>query len=95
MATAPGYPLMHGAQFAKKYVNDYLKVDIPVRIVDYQNGWNVDNASLPTPVQFLIHEPIGLDEWPTVITVAIAATDFSRIGFDGPDPLYRVTYQMH
>jgi hypothetical protein len=94
MATAPGYPLMHGAQFAKKYVNDYLKVDIPVRIVDYQNGWNVDNASLPTPVQFLIHEPIGLDEWPTVITVAIAATDFSRIGFDGPDPLYRVTYQM-
>ena len=48
MPTVPGYPLMHGAQFAKQYVNNYLHEDIPVRIIDYRNGWNVDD----NPIEF-------------------------------------------
>lgn len=86
--------LMHGPQFAKGYVNDYLKQDIPVRIVSYRNGWNVDDITLPTPVDFFIHEPIAMDAWPTLITVAISTSRMERIGHDGPDPLYRVDYQM-
>ncbi len=93
MAT-PNYPLMHGAQFAKKYVNDYLKQDIPIRIIDYRNAWQADDITLPTPEQFIAYEPLAIDEWPSVITVAIATNSFNRIGFDGPDPLYRVSYQM-
>jgi hypothetical protein len=93
MAT-PNYSLMHGAQFAKKYVNDYLKQDVPVRIIDYRNAWNVDDITLPTPSQFIAYEPLAIDEWPTVITVAISTGSFNRIGFAGPDPLYRVAYQM-
>ena len=31
------YALMHGAQFAKSYVNEYLKTEIPVRLVAYRN----------------------------------------------------------
>jgi hypothetical protein len=85
---------MHGAQFAKAYVNDYLKQDIPIRIIDYRNGWQVDDINLPTPEQFIVYEPIAIDEWPTVITVAISTNQLSRIGFSGPDPLYRVAYQM-
>lgn len=85
---------MHGPQFAKNYVNEYLKHDIPVRIVDYRNGWNIDDYSLPTPVEFLTHEPLALDVWPTVITVAISTAGMERIGYDEIDPLYRVAYSM-
>lgn len=86
--------LMHGAQFTKKYVTDYLQVDIPSRIVSYRNGWAVDSESLPTPEKFLTYEPLALDVWPTVITVAISTNKLERIGFDKSDPIYRVEYQM-
>lgn len=86
--------LMHGPQFAKNYVNEYLKKDIPVRIVDYRNGWNVDDYLLPTPVEFLTHEPLALDVWPTIITVVISTNGMERIGYDAIDPLYRVAYSM-
>jgi hypothetical protein len=85
---------MHGPQFAKNYVNEYLKHDIPVRIVDYRNGWNIDDYTLPTPVEFLTHEPLALDVWPTIITVAISTSGMERIGYDEIDPLYRVAYSM-
>jgi hypothetical protein len=85
---------MHGAQFAKQYVNNYLSEDIPVRIIDYRNGWSVDDITLPTPEGFTTYEPFAIDTWPLVITVVIASTAFNRIGFDGPDPLYRVSYSM-
>jgi hypothetical protein len=86
--------LMHGPQFAKKYVNDYLKIDIPVRIVNYRNGWNLDDITLPSPVDYFVHEPIAMDAWPTLITVAISTSSINRIGYDAADPLYRVDYQM-
>ena len=86
--------LMHGPQYAKSYVNEYIKIDIPVRIISYRNGWSVDDITLPTPVDFFIHEPIAMDAWPTIITVAISTSKFERIGYDGSDPLYRVDYAM-
>ena len=86
--------LMHGPQFAKNYVNSSLEMDIPVRLVDYRNGWGVDDVSLPTPVSFFTHEPLALDSWPTIITVAISTSRLERIGYDAIDPLYRVNYSM-
>jgi hypothetical protein len=86
--------LMHGPQFAKSYVNEYLKTDIPSRIVSYRNGWNVDDITLPDPVDYFIHEPLAMDNWPTLITVAISTNRLNRIGHDGSDPLYRVDYSM-
>lgn len=86
--------LMHGPHFAKSYVTEYLRSDIPKRLVSYRNGWNVDDITLPTPAQFLNYEPIGLDEWPSIITVAISMTGTERIGFDRGNPEYRVTYSM-
>ena len=82
--------LMHGPQYAKSYV----KIDIPVRMVSYRNGWNIDDITLPTPTEFFIHEPIAMDAWPTIITVAISTSKFERIGYDASDPLYRVDYAM-
>ena len=82
MVSAPGYSLMHGAHFAKAYVNDYIKQDIPIRIIDYRNGWNLDDATLPTPEEFITYEPLAIDSWPTVITVAISSNRFNRIGWD-------------
>ena len=86
--------LMHGAHFAKKYVSDYLQNDLPKRVVRYRNGWDISSTELPMPEKFFVHEPLALDAWPTIITVAISTTRFDRLGFDGPDPLYRVNYSM-
>jgi hypothetical protein len=86
--------LMFGAHFAKQYVNNYLKVDIPTRIINYRNGWNLDDVVLPTPVSFFIYEPIALDSWPTIITVAMSTNRMERIGYSGANPLYRVNYSM-
>lgn len=86
--------LMHGAYYAKKYVNDYLEQDIPLRLIRYRNGWNLDSTDLPDPERYIAYEPLAIDHWPTLITVAISMNGMNRIGFDGPDPLYRVSYSM-
>jgi hypothetical protein len=86
--------LMNGAQFAKNYVNDYLKKDIPVRLVSYRNGWSAHDGNMPDPITFLTYEPVALDSWPTVITVVMSTNNFNRIGYSGNNPLYRVNYSM-
>ena len=87
-------PLMHGAHYAKAFVNNYLSYDMPQRLVRYRNGWGLDDESLPTPVKFLTYEPLAMDEWPTIITIAISTSYFDRLGFIGTNPEYRVAYQM-
>lgn len=86
--------LMHGPHFAKSFVTDYLRVDLPKRLVSYRNGWNVDDITLPTPTQYLNYEPIGLDEWPSIITVALSMSGLDRMHFDRGNPVYRITYNM-
>jgi hypothetical protein len=86
--------LMFGSHYAKQYVNGYMKEDIPVRVINYRNGWNLDDASLPTPISFFTYEPIALDTWPTIITVAMSTNGMERIGYGGSNPLYRVNYSM-
>lgn len=86
---------MYGAQFAKQYINDYLMQDIPQRIIRYRNAWNLDSTALPTPVKFITYEPLALDEWPTIITVAISTKRFDRTTYIGNyDPMYAVLYGM-
>lgn len=86
--------LMNGAQFAKQYVTDYLISDIPGRLVEYRNGWNVDDINLPSPLLYLTYEPIALDSWPTIITIVMSTNSMTRIGYVLNDPLYRVEYSM-
>jgi hypothetical protein len=88
--------LMQGSHSAKHYVTEYLKDDIPTRLVKYRNGWSVDDITLPNPAEYLTYEPLALDAWPSIITVAINAKSFTRLEYDGTtlDPLYRVAYGM-
>lgn len=87
--------LMQGPQFAKDYVNNFLQNDMPTRLTRYRNGWNVDDYTLPDPELYLTYEPIALDHWPTIITVAISTNSFERQGYiDNTNPIYRVTYAM-
>lgn len=86
--------LMHGSHFAKSYVTTYLENDLPQRLVSYRNGWNLDSESLPSPVKYLSYEPIALDEWPTIITVAISMMGMERNGWYQNHPEYRVRYNM-
>ena len=97
MPSITDYALMHGAQFAKEYVTAYLTTDLPTRLVQYRNGWQIDDSELPTPIKLLSYEPIAIDAWPTVITVAISTSNMEQIGNGGPsgvDPVYRMTYAM-
>lgn len=87
-------PLMNGSHAAKKYVNDYLSRDIPIRLIRYRNGWNLDSTDLPDPGQYIAYEPLAIDEWPSIITVALSMNGLERIGYDSSDPLYRVSYSM-
>ena len=86
---------MYGAQFTKQYVNSYLEQDIPQRLVKYRNSWNLDSTALPSPLKYITYEPLALDEWPTIITVAISTKRFERINYVGNnDPMYSVVYGM-
>jgi hypothetical protein len=87
--------LMYGAHFAKDYVTTFLQQDMPSRLVRYRNGWNLDDNTLPDPQLYLSYEPLALDTWPTIITVAINASSFSRFSHEpGFDPIYNVTYAL-
>ena len=85
---------MNGSHAAKKYVNDYLSRDIPIRLIRYRNGWNLDGTDLPDPGQYIAYEPLAIDEWPSIITVALSMNGLERVGYDSSDPLYRVSYSM-
>ena len=87
--------LMYGAYYAKDFVNTYLQSEMPRRLVRYRNGWNLDDISLPNPIEYLTYEPLALDVWPTIITVSISTKRFERTGYEpGTNPLYRVVYGM-
>lgn len=92
---------MQGAHNAKLFVTNYLKADFKRRLDDYrfarraEGEWFVDDGALPEPVKYLNYEPLALDEFPTIITVAISTTRFLRDDYTGTmDPLYQVTYNM-
>lgn len=86
--------LMNGAHAAKNYVNEYLTTDIPIRLITYRNGWNLDSTNLPDPEQYLIHEPLAIDAWPSIVTLVLSTNRMDRIGFENDNPVYRVSYSM-
>lgn len=87
--------IMFGPAKAKNYINDFLEADIPKRIIKYRNEWNLDDFRLPDIAKFMTWEPMALDTWPVIITVAISTKSFNRESFTpGNDPTFRVIYGM-
>lgn len=87
--------MVYGSATAKQLVTDYLAYDMPNRLINFRNSWNLDDISLPNPELYLTYEPIALDTWPTIITVAISTKNIVRQGYSGPmDPEYSVIYGM-
>ena len=87
------YP-MNGSHAAKKYVNDYLLLDMPKRLIEYRNSWGVSSTALPSPEQYISYEPLSIDRWPSIITVVLSTNALERIGFENNNPVYRVQYSM-
>ena len=86
---------MQGPHKAKEFVNLYLESDLPDRLIKYRNAWNLDDEELPEPRKYLAYEPVAIDAWPTLITVAISMdglerTDYTRLY----DPRFSVAYTM-
>jgi len=86
--------LMNGTHFAKGFVNSYLEQDMPIRLIRYRNGWNLNENNLPSPAQYIGYEPLAIDKWPSIITVVLSTSQLSRISFEFQHPLYRVSYSM-
>ena len=85
-----------GAWSAKQLITSYLQWDMPQRLTEYRNRWQLDDGRLPDPEKYLSHEPVALDAWPTIITVQISTLGIDREDYTsyGLDPLYRCRYQM-
>lgn len=89
------FETMYGPQFAKNFVNEYLKLEIPKRLIKYRNHWGVSNEEMPDPEEYLDYEPATMDKWPTIITVSMSARNFSRVGYMYyGDPEYLISYNM-
>lgn len=87
--------IMQGAHNAKYFVNSYLESDMPGRLVTYRNAWNLDDEELPEPLRYFIHEPVAIDHWPTLITVAISMNGLERKDYSyGFRPNFEVQYAM-
>lgn len=86
---------MQGPHKAKYFVNHYLETNLPARLVRYRNAWNLDDEELPEPLKYLTHEPIAIDHWPTLITVAISMNGLVRKDYTTAfDPQFHVNYNM-
>ena len=87
--------MMHGAAAAKQFVNSYLEEDLPSRLITYRNHWHVDEDALGEPLKYLTYEPVALDHWPTLITLALSTSNINRFDYTSEmDPVYRVRYTM-
>jgi hypothetical protein len=86
---------MFGPAPVKKFVTDYLMVDLPERLLTYRNAWNLDDERLPEPVEYLTYEPIAIDAWPMLYTILMSTNSITREDYTpGYDPLYRVRYSL-
>lgn len=87
--------IMQGAHNAKYFVNSYLESDLPGRLVAYRNEWNLDDEELQEPLKYLIHEPVAIDHWPTLITAVISMNGLERKDYSfGFRPNFDVQYLM-
>jgi hypothetical protein len=88
--------MMQGPWLAKKFVTDYLASDIPHRIIDHRNAWQLDSSRLPDPELYVAYEPAGLEVWPTIITIQMNTGSLTRTDYTNwsTDPNYRVTYNL-
>lgn len=86
---------LQGPHQAKYFVNSYLETDLPARLIKYRNAWNLDDEELPEPLKYLAYEPIAIDHWPTLITVAISMNGLERKDYTRAfDPQFHVNYLM-
>lgn len=86
--------MMQGAHVAKQYVTNYLEQDMPARLNDFRNLWNVDDDTLPDPLAYRTYEPLAIDRWPMVYTVVVSTNSLVRMDYELAEPLYRATYTM-
>ena len=85
--------MMMGATWAKRLVTDYLQDDLPYRLTEYRNNWNISNRDLPDPEAYTTWEPLVLDTWPSIITVVLATPDITQDDYDyQSNPKYTVRY---
>lgn len=86
---------MQGAHNAKYFVNSYLESDLPPRLIKYRNAWNLDDEELPDPLKYYAYEPLAIDHWPSLITIAISMNSLTRSDYTKIfDPQFRVEYAM-
>jgi len=80
---------------AKQYVSNFLAADLPARLINYRNYWNLTSSQLPDPLMYASYEPFALDRWPTIITLVMGTDSINRMGYSGMgEPQLQVSYDM-
>lgn len=66
---------MHGPQFSRKAINDFLTANFPAILADLRIEWKLTLLQLPEPVRYVAREPDNLDVWPTIaVTTGVEST---------------------
>lgn len=84
--------MMQGPDAAKEFVNDYLKQDLPGRLIKYRNHWNAHDQ-LPDPKGYAKEEPTVINATPFIVTMINSTKSIRRGDYDGKlNPQYEVRY---
>jgi len=87
--------MMNGPKRARHWVTDYLSSDVPSRLIPYRAWWSLDDTTLPNPTLYLTYEPVAIDHWPMIYTVALATQSITREDYDyDSNPKYEVRMAM-
>lgn len=87
--------MMNGPARARHWITDFLRQDIPTRLIGYRDYWGLDTSTLPDPVQILSYEPSVADRWPMLYTMVLGSNDVMRYDYDDEDnPRYEIRYNM-
>lgn len=91
--------MMTGPAAAKDFVNNYLKLALPDKILEFRNNWNLAEEELPLPQEesYVTFAPPSLEymtqKLPALYTVILTTRSMTRIGYtDIYDPVYQVVY---
>lgn len=89
------YLLSRGATSAREILASYLEANTPVLIEKYRTAYDLDQYTLPDPVDYRQYEPLGLDRWPLVGCVVSRVRNLYRVDTDAiAASMFRSKYEM-
>jgi hypothetical protein len=94
---------MRGPRGVRHAMSDFLRLELPRRIVACRAAWGLDDDALPIPVSkpddaradaYFEREPKAIDRWPLIAVTSGRRTQKGVDFDDDGSPVYRATYPV-